>query len=173
MAQELAHNYGRQHVNCGDHPDNVDRNYPYPPCQIAEVGAASYYGFDVTTRQPIQPNQTADFMSYADRTWVSDYTWRACSTVLPASPRPPQRPPAPKPEQRLRQRAGRHRRPPRRDRHCAGDAHRVDCRRPPARHRMYRQPARSIRAARPQVAYTLRLLNPDGAILLNQLLTPL
>ncbi len=76
MAQELAHNYGRQHVACGS-PDDVDPNYPYPPCQIANVGADSYYGFDVTTRQPIRPNQTADFMSYANRSWVSDYTWRA------------------------------------------------------------------------------------------------
>jgi len=76
MAQELAHNDGRKHVNCGG-PDNIDTNYPYPPCQIANTGADSYYGFDVTTRQPIRPNQTADFMSYANRTWVSDYTWRA------------------------------------------------------------------------------------------------
>jgi hypothetical protein len=76
MAQELAHNFGRKHVNCGS-PDNIDNNYPYPPCQIANTGADSYYGFDVTTRQPIRPNQTADFMSYSRRSWVSDYTWRA------------------------------------------------------------------------------------------------
>ncbi len=76
MAQELAHNEGRKHINCGD-PDNIDSGYPYPPCQIANVGADSYYGFDTTTRQPIRPDQTADFMSYAGRTWVSDYTWRA------------------------------------------------------------------------------------------------
>lgn len=76
MAQELAHNYGRKHVNCGN-PENVDNNYPYPPCQIANTGAESYYGFDVTTRQPIRPDQTADFMSYSRRSWVSDYTWRA------------------------------------------------------------------------------------------------
>ena len=76
MAQELAHNFGRKHVNCGN-PDNVDNSYPYPPCQIANTGADSYYGFDVTTRQPIRPDQTADFMSYSRRSWVSDYTWRA------------------------------------------------------------------------------------------------
>jgi len=76
MAQELAHNYGRRHVDCGN-PEDTDGNYPYPPCQIANTGAASYYGFDVTTQQPIRPDQTADFMSYANRTWVSDYTWRA------------------------------------------------------------------------------------------------
>ena len=76
MAQELAHNQGRKHVNCGS-PDNIDSGYPYPPCQIANTGADSYYGFDVTTQQPIRPDQTADFMSYSNRSWVSDYTWRA------------------------------------------------------------------------------------------------
>ncbi len=76
MAQELAHNHGRKHVNCGN-PDNIDGNYPYPGCQIANVGADSYYGFDTTTRQPIRPNETADFMSYSYRSWTSDYTWRA------------------------------------------------------------------------------------------------
>ncbi len=76
MAQELAHNFGRKHVNCGG-PDNIDTNYPYPPCQIANVGADSYYGFDATTQQPIRPNGASDFMSYRDPSWVSDYTWRA------------------------------------------------------------------------------------------------
>ena len=95
MAQELAHNDGRKHVNCGG-PDNVDGNYPYPPCQIGNVGADNHYGFDVTTHQPIRPDQAADFMSYAERTWVSDYTWTAllnsfaaqaanAETVVPAA----------------------------------------------------------------------------------------
>ena len=84
MAQELAHNQGRKHVNCGN-PDNVDNSYPYPPCQIANSGADSYYGFDVTTRQPIRPDQTADFMSYASRSWVSDYTWRALLDAFAAA----------------------------------------------------------------------------------------
>jgi len=91
MAQELAHNFGRKHVNCGS-PDNVDSSYPYPSCQIANTGADSYYGFDTTTRQPIRPNETADFMSYANRSWVSDYTWRAllnsfvAATAVAAAP---------------------------------------------------------------------------------------
>ncbi|MCO6451900.1 MAG: fibronectin type III domain-containing protein [Caldilineales bacterium] len=76
MAQELAHNYGRRHVNCGN-PDDIDSNYPYPPCQIANVGPDSYYGFDVRSQTPIAPNGAADFMSYANNTWVSDYTWQA------------------------------------------------------------------------------------------------
>lgn len=76
MAQELAHNYGREHVNCGQPPD-IDPNYPYPPCQIGAVGPASHYGFDTRSLQPIRPDQTADFMSYANPSWVSDYTWSA------------------------------------------------------------------------------------------------
>jgi hypothetical protein len=89
MAQELAHNYGRKHVNCNN-PDDIDTNYPYPPCQIANIGATSYYGFDVATRQPIRPNQTADFMTYANRSWVSDYTWRALlNSFRPAPPQAP------------------------------------------------------------------------------------
>lgn len=75
MAQELAHNYGRRHVDCGN-PDDLDNSYPYPPCQIGVVGPTSHYGFDTVTRQPIRPNGAADFMSYANRAWVSDYTWR-------------------------------------------------------------------------------------------------
>jgi hypothetical protein len=84
MAQELAHNYGRKHVNCGS-PDNIDTSFPYPPCQIAPTGAASYYGFDVTSLQPIRPDQTSDFMSYSRRSWVSDYTWRALLNSFRAS----------------------------------------------------------------------------------------
>jgi hypothetical protein len=94
MAQELAHNFGRKHVNCGN-PDNIDTSYPYPPCQIANVGPTSYYGFDVTTREPIRPDQTADFMSYASRSWVSDYTWRALMNKFSVANTAPAAPTAP------------------------------------------------------------------------------
>lgn len=77
MAQELAHNFGRKHIDCGN-PDDVDSNYPYPPCQLDNAGQSNYYGFDGATQTPIAPTQAADFMSYASGgTWVSDYTWRA------------------------------------------------------------------------------------------------
>ena len=76
MAQELAHNHGRKHVNCGN-PSGIDGNYPYPPCQLDNTGADKNYGFDVRTRTPIRPNEAADYMSYASHTWVSDYTWKA------------------------------------------------------------------------------------------------
>jgi hypothetical protein len=84
MAQELAHNFGRKHVNCGN-PDNIDGSYPYPPCQLDNAGTANYYGFDVRTQTPIPPTTAADFMSYAGRTWVSDYTWRALMNKFAAT----------------------------------------------------------------------------------------
>lgn len=84
MAQELTHNYDRGHVNCGN-PTQLDTNYPYPGCQLADVGATQYYGFDLATKMPITPTQASDFMSYRPAQgeapdwrgkWVSDYTWR-------------------------------------------------------------------------------------------------
>lgn len=84
MAQELAHNFGRKHVNCGN-PDDIDTGYPFPPCQIANTGAANHYGFDTITRQPIRPDQAADFMSYGWDRWVSSYTWNALFNAFASS----------------------------------------------------------------------------------------
>ncbi|MFN8487811.1 MAG: hypothetical protein U0350_09485 [Caldilineaceae bacterium] len=76
MAQELAHNYHRLHVNCGN-PSDLDNSYPYPGCQLDNTGASNYYGFDVSSLTPIAPDKASDFMSYGQNNWVSDYTWRA------------------------------------------------------------------------------------------------
>ena len=76
MAQELAHNYGRKHIDCNN-PGDIDGNYPYPGCQISDTGPDKYYGFDTTTLTPIRPDQASDFMTYGGSQWVSDYTWRA------------------------------------------------------------------------------------------------
>ncbi len=84
MAQELAHNYDRGHVNCGS-PDGVDNGYPYPGCQLDNTSANGYFGFDIVNQQPIPMNIASDFMSYSPNAgenpawqgfWVSDYTWR-------------------------------------------------------------------------------------------------
>ena len=85
MAQELGHNFGRKHVNCGS-PDNVDNSYPYPPCQIAPVGQDSYYGFDGKTLTPIRPDGATDFMSYGGNNWVSDYTYLAVLNARGTAP---------------------------------------------------------------------------------------
>ncbi len=83
MAQELAHNLGRRHVNCGS-PDNVDVGYPYPPCQLDNVGANNHYGFDTQQLVPIAPNAASDYMSYGSRNWTSDYTYEAVRNIIPA-----------------------------------------------------------------------------------------
>ena len=75
MAQELAHNTGRNHVNCGN-PSGIDNNYPYPPCQLDNVGPANHYGFDIASLTPIAPDRATDFMSYGGNNWVSDYTFK-------------------------------------------------------------------------------------------------
>ncbi len=90
LAHELGHNQGRRHVNCGG-PENTDPGYPYPTNQIANTGADSYYGFDPKTRIPIEPDDAADYMSYCDPPWTSDYTWRAIfNTVSTAAASLPQ-----------------------------------------------------------------------------------
>ena len=85
LAQETAHNYWREHVDCGN-PGGVDNNYPYPTCQLDNQGNSNHYGFDVQTRTPIAPTVASDFMSYNPTSgqnpqwigkWVSDYTYEA------------------------------------------------------------------------------------------------
>jgi len=84
MAQELAHNFGRKHVNCPSGTPDTDGSYPYPPCQIAPTGQDSYYGFDSKTLTPIAPNAAKDYMSYSGPAWTSDYTWRAIMNSVAA-----------------------------------------------------------------------------------------
>jgi hypothetical protein len=85
LAQELAHNVGRRHVDCGN-PSRIDNAYPYPPCQLDFVAPDSHYGYDINQRVPIPPDSASDFMSYSPSegeapnwrgNWTSDYTWKA------------------------------------------------------------------------------------------------
>lgn len=91
MAQELAHNYGRKHIDCGN-PGDTDPNYPYPPCQISDTGPNEYYGFDTQTLTPIRPTEASDFMTYGSNRWVSDYTWRALINSVDAPAASPSSP---------------------------------------------------------------------------------
>ncbi len=88
LAHELAHNYGRQHVNCGG-PANPDPGFPYRDMNglncVLDDGLRGgnaipahqrYYGFDTQSLTPVDPGTTADYMTYRAPFWVSDYTWR-------------------------------------------------------------------------------------------------
>ncbi|HEX9091184.1 MAG TPA: hypothetical protein VF831_06830, partial [Anaerolineales bacterium] len=66
----------RAHVDCGG-PDDPDGSYPYPSCQLDDAVDPTHFGFDVNLRDPIGPTEAADYMSYADDRWASDYTYKA------------------------------------------------------------------------------------------------
>ena len=98
-AQELAHNYGRAHVNSGDPlPKGIDTSYPYDPKMLSSP-AAGFIGFNGRLGTLIQPDTTADYMSYSRPEWTSDYTWRALLARFPSLPpgvRGAPAPPSPK-----------------------------------------------------------------------------
>lgn len=85
LAHELGHNAGRAHVDCGGAPD-PDTNYPYPPCQIGNIGANQHYGFNVRTQQAIAPDSARDLMTYGDDPWISAYTWKGLYDSLSYQP---------------------------------------------------------------------------------------
>lgn len=77
LAHELAHNFGRAHVNCGK-PEGIDWQYPYPPCTMTIPNLQSpsaHFGFDPLSLSAINPGANGDMMSYFATTWPSDYTW--------------------------------------------------------------------------------------------------
>lgn len=71
LAHELGHNFGRNHVNCGN-PSNPDINYPYSP--TSSIGV---YGWDPSTNVLRGKDSYTDFMSYCSPLWISDYTYKA------------------------------------------------------------------------------------------------
>jgi hypothetical protein len=73
--QELAHAMGRLHAPCGN-PGSVDTDFPYGN------GGIGVYGYDVLTKQFVDPSQYLDFMSYCQPIWTSDYTFAALSARM-------------------------------------------------------------------------------------------
>jgi hypothetical protein len=67
--QEIAHNLGRRHADCGN-PDMVDPSYPY------SGGKVGTWGWDQTSKT-LQSPGLKDFMSYCQPVWISDYTYAA------------------------------------------------------------------------------------------------
>lgn len=76
LAHEMAHNYGRLHVNCGG-PDNPDPNYPFNPCTIGSSDPTAFWGLDPLSLSIINPTNSGDLMSYANNRWPSSWTWQA------------------------------------------------------------------------------------------------
>ena len=66
IAHELGHNLNLRHTDCGN-PANVDLTFPYGN---ARTGV---WGYDPRDGGSLVPPSRADFMSYCDPTWVSDY----------------------------------------------------------------------------------------------------
>jgi hypothetical protein len=106
LAQEVTHNFWRNHIDCGN-PEGIDNGWPYNnPCQLNDGGQTNYYGFDPDSRTIIPPEIASDFMSYQPSRseaprwqghWVSDYTYRknkddGLLAVAAASPAAPQAP---------------------------------------------------------------------------------
>jgi hypothetical protein len=94
MAQELAHNLNGflgfdnrwRHVNCGL-PDGgaYHPGYPYndpDSCRLDDdLSERSNWGYDRISEKPIEPDAAADFMSYNNARWVSDYNWRTLMDI--------------------------------------------------------------------------------------------
>jgi hypothetical protein len=69
FVHEIGHELGRRHVLCSGREANPDTNYPN------STGATDSWGWDVSTDDRILSPQRADFMSYCDPEWVSEYGW--------------------------------------------------------------------------------------------------
>ena len=69
LLHELGHNFGRMHVNCSGIEPKPDLNYPYPGGRIGQ------WGLDVMEGILYDPAIIADYMSYCQDGWTSDYTY--------------------------------------------------------------------------------------------------
>jgi hypothetical protein len=65
---EIGHTMGRGHAPCG-----TDGTDPYP----YSGGGIGSWGFDLVTKNLINPAQYTDMMGYCDQTWISDYNYGA------------------------------------------------------------------------------------------------
>ena len=67
IAHELGHNLNLRHATCSGNEGNPDLTFPY------DGGVAGAWGFDPRDGGSLVPPDRADFMSYCDPAWVSDY----------------------------------------------------------------------------------------------------
>ena len=88
-AQELGHNFGRQHATDCGHAASPDLRYP------RRNGLLDEWGFDVVLRQLYPPDSSYDYMGYcgnANNIWTSAYTYLALLRTLPVADVPPAAP---------------------------------------------------------------------------------
>lgn len=70
MLHEVGHAHDRGHADCGG-ASNTDESYPY------SNGRIGTWGWDLQERVLIDPDETADLMSYCSPKWFSDYSFEA------------------------------------------------------------------------------------------------
>jgi hypothetical protein len=68
-AHEIGHTTGLNHAKCTQFGtiSGVDQNFPYSD------GGIGVWGFDIFTKNLIEPSGYKDIMGYCDPTWISDY----------------------------------------------------------------------------------------------------
>jgi hypothetical protein len=71
LVHEVGHAHGRDHAPCELLGQPSDPGYPYPNARLGS------WGYDIGTRQLVDPQASADMMSYCKPQWVSDYTFTA------------------------------------------------------------------------------------------------
>jgi hypothetical protein len=84
-AQEVAHNFGRNHATAGCGAGNPDGAYPRPN------GLLDDWGLDPALRQLYPPASSYDYMGYCGdegNTWTSAYTYLALMRSLPVADAP-------------------------------------------------------------------------------------
>lgn len=79
LAHELGHNFGRQHVGCGN-PSGPDLAYPYPVTTMGSVG------LDLALNGWMSPEDHKDLMSYCGPKHVSDYSVAAVQDFVLKNP---------------------------------------------------------------------------------------
>lgn len=79
FVHEVGHNHGRFHAPCGVQGDPyVDTNFPHTDATIG------VWGYDRRSQSLKSPQATADFLSYCEPTWISDYTFNALAERITA-----------------------------------------------------------------------------------------
>jgi hypothetical protein len=84
IAHEWGHNFGRNHIACGN-PTGTDSNFPYDP--LTTIGTN---GFDNIQGGVIRKaTDMRELMSYCQPVWTSDYTYKAVLDFRATHPAPP------------------------------------------------------------------------------------